>query len=54
MGIIARILLNSLLFNKYINMLIVLILLLGIFITIGYILKIKQINYFKQWILKKK
>ena len=54
MGVVARVLLNSLLFNKYINMLIVLILLLGIFITIGYILKIKQINYFKQWILKKK
>ena len=53
-GITARILLDSLTLNKYTNMLIVVILLLGIFIVGGYILGIKQINYLKKWALKRK
>ena len=53
-GITARILLNSLLFGKYLNMLIVVISLLSIFIVGGYILGIKQINYLKKWTLKRK
>ena len=53
-GITARTLLDLLLFNKYINMLIVIISLLGIFIIGGYILGIKQINYLKKWVLERK
>jgi len=53
-GITARILLDSLTLNKYINMLIVVISLLGIFITGGYILGIKQVNYLKKWALERK
>ncbi|NQT28119.1 MAG: murein biosynthesis integral membrane protein MurJ [Candidatus Omnitrophica bacterium] len=53
-GVTARILLDSLFFNKYINMLIVIISLLVIFIVGGYILGIKQINYLKKWALKRK
>jgi len=53
-GITARILLNSLFFNKYINMLIVVMSLLGIFIIGGYILGIKQIDYLKKWALERK
>ena len=54
MGATARIFLNFLVFNKYISMLIVVISLLIIFIAGGYILSLKQINYFKRWILGKK
>jgi len=53
-GITARVLLDSLTFNKYTNMLIVVISLLGIFIIGGYILGIKQINYLKKWALERK
>jgi len=53
-GIVARILLDSLTFSKYINMLIVVVSILGIFIIGGYILRVKQINHLKKWILKRK
>ena len=53
-GITARVLLDFLFFNKYINMLIVVILLLGIFIVGGYILGIKQFNYLKKWVSERK
>ena len=54
MGAAARIFLNLLIFNKYINMLIVVVFLLIIFIAGGYILGLKQVKYFKRWILEKK
>ena len=54
MGITAHILLDFLFFNKYINMLIVVMSLLSIFIIGGYIFGIKQINYLKKWILERK
>lgn len=53
-GITARVLLDFLSFNKYINMLIVIISLLGIFAVGGYILGIKQISYLKKWVLERK
>ena len=54
MGVTARIFFNLLLFNKYINMLIVVISLLVIFIAGGYILGLRQINYLRRWIKEKR
>lgn len=54
MGITARILLDILLFDKYINMLVAVISLLVIFLVGGYIIGLKQIRYLRRWVLKKK
>ncbi len=54
MGIIARLLLGSLSFNKYLNSSITLVSLLLIFITGGYILGLKQINFLRRWVSERK
>lgn len=52
-GITGRVLLDSLLFNKYINMIVVLITLSVIFVVGGYLLGIKQVGYLKKWALRR-
>ena len=53
-GFAAHFLWDFLLFNKYIKMLIILSAISFLFVTLGYMLGLKQVRYAKQWILKKK
>lgn len=53
-GIISRLIWDLVFFNKYLKLGVVLIVGLFVFLLGGYILKIKQIKLFWQWVLKKR
>lgn len=53
-GILCRFLWDSLSYNKYLKMFIVIGLSSFLFIVTGLLLKLKHLRYIKQWILKKK